>query len=223
MIHQSGAAKYVTIAFWLSVAVTVVSLVSNYLQYNLIQNAEINGLDLADAESNDKRQHFIAVCQVAVFLACAVTFIIWFYQTYRQLHDMGSNGVTFRRGWAIGVWFVPILNVVRPHQIMKEIWEEHHFIVSGDASFSNNLISLWWGAFIVLGVLQRISNSLYKNVESVAAFRGVTVFDMAMDSVMIVGAICVIRIVRRIVNLQERMEAGEIRQDFLRAGVNSRV
>lgn len=223
MTDSTDRAKFVNIAFLICVGACIVSVLSNAWEYVILDAAEVNGLDMEEAEANDLRQQFIGLSQIAVYLACVVTFMLWFYRVYSNLHDLGSTGVTYGKGWAVGSWFVPFLNLVRPYQIMKEIWQEHHFIVSGDAAFSNTLISVWWGSFIVSGALDRLSKTIFKGADSLGAFKMLAGTFIVGDLVNLIGAVCVLLIVRRVSALEAMTRAGEIRSDFLHAGVSQRT
>jgi len=69
-------------------------------------------------------QHRLAVADLIQGLAllfCAVLWIMWFHRAYKNLFSFGL-GLRFGTGWAIGGWFVPILNLWRPKEIANDIW-----------------------------------------------------------------------------------------------------
>jgi len=55
------------------------------------------------------------------FFVAMVMFLVWFY---RARVNAESHGWPQRRspGWAIGAWFVPVVNLWIPFQIMVDIW-----------------------------------------------------------------------------------------------------
>lgn len=79
-------------------------------------------LDIAPLLRSDHRQTLIGRAQLATFVVAAILFIRWFHASYRNLRSLGTPESRFKPGWAIGVWFVPILNLWRPKQIADEIW-----------------------------------------------------------------------------------------------------
>src|SRR5206468_1879963 len=56
------------------------------------------------------------------WVICAVVFLVWTHRTYRNLAPLGVSGLRFRSGWAIGAWFVPVLAIWRPKQIVNDTW-----------------------------------------------------------------------------------------------------
>jgi hypothetical protein len=73
---------------------------------------------------------------------------MWFSRAYYNLHQK-VNYLSYSDGWAIGCWFVPILNLYRPYKMMKELFEETKKLlekkVNVNFDFTANLIEWWWG------------------------------------------------------------------------------
>ena len=82
------------------------------------------GEHVSDAETsfNDIRQRVIGVTHALLFIATIVLFLMWFSRAYQNVERLGGGPFRYGRGWAIGAWFVPILNVFRPKQIANDIW-----------------------------------------------------------------------------------------------------
>ena len=57
-----------------------------------------------------------------VLLVCVGLLIAWTHRLYRNLEPLGFRELRFGSGWAVGGWFVPFLNLVRPKQIVNDIW-----------------------------------------------------------------------------------------------------
>lgn len=73
--------------------------------------------------------------QLLATTALIPPFLIWFRRAYENLPSFGARGLRFTPGWAIGSWFIPILNYFRPAQIAADIWKASHPTLSpGDPS-----------------------------------------------------------------------------------------
>ena len=55
-------------------------------------------------------------------LATGALFITWHYRLLRKLERVSSDPLRHSPGWAIGGWFVPLLNLVRPKQMVNDTW-----------------------------------------------------------------------------------------------------
>jgi hypothetical protein len=56
-----------------------------------------------------------------VFALTGLAFLQWRYRARRGLDRLGATGLTWRPGWAIGGWFIPIANLVIPLLVVNEI------------------------------------------------------------------------------------------------------
>jgi hypothetical protein len=83
----------------------------------------------------------------------SITFIQWFRRAYFNLH-LRVNRLSHTEGWAAGCWFMPIVNLFRPYQIMKELFQATHFFLKRNEvhtreHFSMPSLSLWWTFWII--------------------------------------------------------------------------
>ena len=90
------------------------------------------------------------VVEIAATLICAAFFIWWFHRAYSNLAAV--RNVEHSTKWAIGAWFVPILNLFRPAQIANEI------ATHSPAPSLNRpplIVSWWWGTWVLGNVASR--------------------------------------------------------------------
>lgn len=180
--------------------IDVVSLVSAYMQYNLLQSVK-NGeyISRATAEANDSREAVIGIIMLIFMVISIVTFIQWFRRAYFNLH-LRTSKCAFTEGWAAGAWFVPILNLFRPYQIMKEMNDKTDILLikrkldkGTDISF---IIGLWWTLWILSNVISNISFRLTFNGETVVQFIQGTMFDLISTALHIPLSIVAIFVIQ---------------------------
>ncbi len=91
------------------------------------------------------------------FLA-GIPFLLWFRQAYANLLLVGSRETSYRPGWAIGAWFVPILNLWRPYKLMNDLWRrtatENQATQQG--STRSAIPVMWWTTFLCWRVLDGV-------------------------------------------------------------------
>lgn len=80
---------------------------------------EPGSVDDGTAERADLLSILQAV-EFPVLLVTGVLFIVWLYQAHRSDH-MDPQLLQHKSGWAIGGWFVPILNLWRPYQMVSDV------------------------------------------------------------------------------------------------------
>lgn len=78
----------------------------NSVEWNLQQEASAN-LDWA---------------AIGLQLPASVLFLIWMYRARRNLVPLRAGGLVYSPFWAVAGWFIPIMHLFRPFQVMREIW-----------------------------------------------------------------------------------------------------
>ncbi len=200
-----GRARWATAGIAAVLAVDVVRIWSDWLEVKLVDKLLANELDLTlldDLDANDDRQLAIAIVRVVVYLASAVLFIRWFHAAYSNITSVGVAAHRFGRGWAIGAWFVPILNLWRPKQIANDIWRAGALdlptanVNSLAAQPVAALVTVWWAVWIVSGVLENVVGSAAFDEDTIET-RSMSQFDMFSAGVEIVACVLAIAVIRR--------------------------
>jgi hypothetical protein len=126
---------------------------------------------------------------LAIFLG--VTFLRWIYRANKNLHVLSSEPMTFTPGWSVGWYFIPIANLYKPYQAMKEIWSVAHRGAVG----SGSLLGWWWTLWIVSNFLGRIALRLAlraKDAQGYAYSAAANVFSDALDVALNVVALMLV-------------------------------
>jgi len=203
-------AKLAVTLLWISMAVTIVSLFSSYLQYNLLQDID-NGVTVSseDATFNDLREGLIGIISLIVLVVSAITFIQWFRRAYYNLH-LKVGHLAFTEGWAAGAWFVPVLNLFRPYQIMRELYvetkeslKENNITPSADLNMA--VVGLWWTLWVVSAIAGQVSLRISLNAESVDQLINSTIADIVGNIIQIPLAIIAVKVVKSYAQVEPQL------------------
>lgn len=154
-------AKNAMLLIWIVMAIELVALISKCFQYNLLQTVANGGFITPDeANANDTTEQIIAILYLIVYLISGITFIQWFRRAYYNLH-LKTEFLSHSEGWAAGSWFVPIICLYRPVQIMRELYEEtKSFLtekgVNIDEKLKTNALAPWWALWIINNLMGQI-------------------------------------------------------------------
>lgn len=158
---NSKRAKTVMIIFWLLTGLTVIGIVSGYFELEILKNAQ-RGEFISDEEANasDTRQMIIGILQTGLYIASIVVFVNWFRRAYGNLNRIGITYLKHKESMAVWSWFIPIIFLFRPVQIMNEIWTEtQERIKKYDSNYilksGGLIIGLWWALFIISNFIGR--------------------------------------------------------------------
>ncbi|MER5811987.1 DUF4328 domain-containing protein [Streptomyces sp. NPDC002033] len=103
------------------------------------------------------------------FSLCVLVFVLWFHRMRRCAGALAPQGFTSGPGWAIGSWFVPLLNLWRPYRIAIEMWAACVRPAPGPGrpvKTSFLPVNLWWGLFVCTGLSSGYTRRLQANAET---------------------------------------------------------
>ena len=99
---------------------------------------------------------WLVVPQLVAVLATFVIVGRWIYRASANAHAM-TDEMDISPGWAVGWYFVPLANLVKPFQAMKEIWRASHRAGAGDEPRGAAILGWWWGPWLASNLLDNIS------------------------------------------------------------------
>ncbi|WP_353119425.1 DUF4328 domain-containing protein [Myroides odoratus] len=193
-------AKNAIILIWIMLALDIISLISGYFQFDLLQMAaKGNEISIEQANANDTREQVISLLCSIAYIISGVTFIQWFRRAYYNLHLRVTN-LSYKEGWAAGSWFVPILCLFRPYQIMKELHVETKALlarkgVSMNQNFSANILGIWWAFWIVNNAMGQYIFRYAQRAETIDELTICTVTSMANNIIGVLLALLTIKVI----------------------------
>lgn len=164
--------------------------------------------DAAAAQTSDDRTAAIAIVELVTLCASGVGFIAWFHRAYSNLPSLGATSMRYGTGWAIGGWFVPVLNLWRPKQIANDIWRGSDPLHSQEQPSWREPVSpllwFWWATLLLLGILNRVVAQDWKGAATAHAIRTATRVDIASEVTSIIAAGLAIAVVRTLTHRQSK-------------------
>lgn len=139
------------------------------------------------------------------FLGCVIVTAMWLHQANANLHAAGIE-MSFSPRGAWGWYFVPIANLFKPYQAMREIWNESHRTRDTFAGNEDSLLQTWWGCWIVGNILSNISTRL----GSIAPGNSFAVVDVLEAVALSAAAFLLLRIVRKITTAQADLSSATV-------------
>lgn len=204
--HQRS--KLAILFVWIVLFIEIISIFSSYLQYDLLTTVKNGGRVTPEiAKSNDLRELIIGLVYIVLYLVSAVIFIRWFRRACFNL-NLKVKTLTFTDGWAAGAWFVPILALYRPYQIMKELFEQTSKYLTKNGVDKNQensflpTINIWWTLWILNSVLGQISFRYSRNSSTVDEFINGTIISLISSVIAIPLAIYTVKLINEYSELE---------------------
>ena len=197
----------------LCIAIEVMAVVLALSQIPLLSKQVVTE---ADNATNDVIQAIPAIARLAAYLITGVLFLVWIYRVHKNLPALGVVRPRYSPGWAVGWFFVPFMNLVRPYEVVRELWKDSNPDVGLSDTFfkqhpqsirhypsRSRLIGLWWGCWIASLIAERASLMLLSGPEAATQAGTAMLAGIVSDCLGMIGVAIAILIVREIDTRQE--------------------
>lgn len=193
--------KKVILLFNINISFYLLILIPIIWQYMIIQKFPNNHAIPVEILSVPAQiESFISIGILFSTITCCIIFLLWFKREYYNLHAINPK-LKYKETWAIWSWFIPIINLWRPYQIMKEIYihattTKKEKTNSEEEITTTPIIDLWWLLWIASNVLSQVTNRLPE--ETIDQLESLYVLSMLTFGALIIDAILLIKIINRI-------------------------
>lgn len=158
-------------------------------------------VDEVSEESYLAAAGLIGLLAVVIFVGTIVSFCMLVHRAATNLRAVGRTGLQFTPGWAVGWFFVPFANLVKPFHAMKEI------VLASDPDTQKSeygttwmtnplpaIVNVWWGFWVTRMIVDR-------------ALARVESFELEVASVVVefIAVTAAILLVQTIVRRQEAL------------------
>ena len=208
--NNEKRAKIVINFIWAVLFLEIVLFCSHSLQYYLLYKSKYGApLSTDTANENDLRETILGILYLLVYIGSVITFIQWFRRAYYNLHQKALS-LTFSEGWAAGCWFVPIISLYRPYQIMKELYTETGFLLSKN-NIENKLMNVkhlgwWWTLLIVSAIFEKVVFRMENNAKWLDDYLTLTKMEMIVKLLDILLALITIQVIKRYSAVENLLE-----------------
>jgi hypothetical protein len=200
---------YARMALAAMAAVDLLAVFSDLREYFLLERLETDLVTVEELEASDQRQLAVAGAQFVVFAFSAAFFIAWLHRAHGNLYAIGAQYPRYSRGTAIWSWFVPILNLWRPKQVINDVWRGSDPDAPADqgdtwrAAAPPLLYAVWWFVWVVLNFAYNADFRIYLRAETLDELQFSSLFTAVTDSLSVLGALLALAVVRRTTARQE--------------------
>ncbi|TLN26675.1 DUF4328 domain-containing protein [bacterium] len=124
--------------------------------YGVVEYSTVQPSAVAFSETvlpSDYLATLIAIPQVAIGIAANIVFLVWVYRANKNLHSLSNTAMVHSPGWSVGWFFIPIANLFKPYQVLRELW-----VVSSRGRVSSTaLVGWWWAIWLVSNFVGRLA------------------------------------------------------------------
>jgi hypothetical protein len=140
-------------------------------------------------------QSLAVLFKFLIFIVAGILFLVWLNRANKNLYELQPQHVEFSSGWAVGWWFVPFASLVKPFQVVREVWwesdpnrsNEHQFL-SASLHSAPVYMGFWWAAWLISNLLENITFRVF-DADNLASV-GITGFLFIGTGIVSVIAAC---------------------------------
>jgi hypothetical protein len=161
-------------------------------------------------DANYSQQNVLVLFGDGQWIALAVTFLMWVHQTHRNLPALRATGLKFTPGWAVGWYFMPLANLFRPYEVMREIYNASAPADAPDggdawrAYRAPIVVKLWWVSLLILGFSNGIVAQAAPKARELADYQVTAVASAVVSIFSIVASLPAIWLVWTLTRRQEK-------------------
>jgi hypothetical protein len=153
----------------------------------------------------------IGLVMLAVLITAIVFWMMWVHRTYRNLRPLGASGLRYSPGWAVGYYFIPIMNLFRPIQVMSETWRASDPRHTGGTDWqwrgAPALLAWWWVFHLISGILNQVSSRIGMRTEDADVLYTIAWLDLGLIGWDVARLLMEIKIVKGLTDLQDQRAA----------------
>jgi uncharacterized protein DUF4328 len=184
----------------ITIGLLIGSLLAEAAQRVLL-NRGVGQISLSEWQTSSSLIVDLSYLEIGLYLITAVAFLMWLHRCYRSLVELGVQGMRFTPGWAVGYWFIPVLSLFRPKQIMDDLWRATAPQDAGTEPAKRSLTAFWWGTLIASAVVSRVAPGAH--AETIGDLKHYNTWLIVSDLLELTAAVLAYRLVSSLTDRQE--------------------
>jgi hypothetical protein len=201
-IEPTSLTKFLKTMLWISLGISVLSLLSDFMQMNLLSSGTFSQ---SAAEANDSRQQVIGILFLVAYIVTGIAFLKWIHRANKNCHGFGAQGMEFTPDWSIGYYFIPFINLYKPYRAMKEIWKVSTNPTNWQNENGSALLGWWWALWLISGFLGQASFRMSMRADTISSLQASTTVSILSGIMDIPLYIVAVSLITTIYTKQEKL------------------
>ena len=221
ILDNSQRIRYAILLQWIVVGASLLALAARVAEYRMLKKIAAGvRVPQKEIEASDWWQQAIGGVQLVLILMAFIALVLWAHRAYANLHRLNqtprprhSEGAA---GWG---WFVPIMNLWYPYQVLKDLWMLTQRYAQPDEApryeRDNSLIGGWW-ALRIFTIFASRGIRAPADGDTMAQIFTYVQLTMGMSVLYIWYAVATIYLLRRFHTFEEQLAAWSANSQLVR-------
>ncbi|WP_372883024.1 DUF4328 domain-containing protein [Psychromonas sp.] len=152
--------KWIRYVLYAQILIAILSIIFNFLEYQLLadyQSGFYASLQAAfdHGELSIQLLQSTGIASLIAFIASAVLILKWIYRANSNLRQLGAENLSYTPAWSIAYYFIPMFNLWKPYQAMKEIWLASSNPEQWSTGKASVILPAWWTLWLASNILNQ--------------------------------------------------------------------
>lgn len=160
----AGLGVFSAVLIAVSTALGVALAWSTWNTYFVVERflADDPAVGVLEVYAADDAAAVVTWSYLAALVVSGVVFVTWLYRTRLNAEVLCQATHRRSRGWVVGSWICPIVNLWFPFQVVSDIWKASRpdsglRVRSLELVSGSPRLALWWGCWVTSFVIDRIA------------------------------------------------------------------
>lgn len=180
---------------------SILRIASDAMQLSLLSSP----YTAEEGMANDQRQSIVAIGWSVIFYTTSIPFLRWVHRINVNCRGFGARSMLLTPGWAVGSFFIPILNFFRPYQSMKQVWQVSRDPADLQSGKGSALVGWWWALWLLSNVTGSVSDRFSKHATTIDSWIQSTWVAIVASAIGAFVSVAAILLVRGIYRMQEAL------------------
>ncbi|MFT6927829.1 MAG: hypothetical protein ACJAZP_003474 [Psychromonas sp.] len=199
--------KWIRYVLYAQILIAVLAIIFQFIEYQLLaafDQGVYSSLPAAyaDAELAINILQIIGIASLLAFIASALLILPWIYRANSNARQFGAQKMNYTPAWSIAYYFIPVFNLWKPYQAMKEIWLASNNPVEQRFSKSTPILPIWWTLWLISNLLGQSIFRLSASAEKLPELINLNLISQSSNVIDILLAIVTYKMIKMIHRMQ---------------------
>ncbi len=152
--------KWIRYVLYAQIVIAILAMILGFLERQLLSayaDGAYASLQAAFADGNTTivLLQGTGIASLIAFIASALLILKWIYRANANARQLGAQNMRYTPAWSIGYYFIPVFNLWKPYQAMKEIWMASKNPQDWPSIKTPLILPAWWALWITSNLLNQ--------------------------------------------------------------------
>jgi hypothetical protein len=162
---------------------------------------------VADLVSADNLSMGAVWLAVLALVAAAMVFLTWLWRARLNAERLCRAEHRWSRGWTVGAWFVPVVNLWFPRQVVDDIWRTSRPGVPADTYRVDGLdqsplVRAWWYTMLANVLVVLVLRAETRGEVTIEVLKAAALYGTVSTLLLLLGATLLSQVIRQITQWQ---------------------